>query len=92
MLLSKCAVCSSKKLTLIKLQQSKCLLSNFTGVKIPILNDLFLINTLLSKYKTNATVNKLLLAGDRFMSEMHLKQPGFTYNGCAPFTKKTMKE
>ena len=27
----------------------------------------------------NATVNKLLSAGDKFMSEVHLKQPGFTY-------------
>ena len=28
----------------------------------------------------NEIVNKFLLAGDRFMSERHLKQPGFTYN------------
>ena len=33
-------------------------------------------------------VNKFLLAGDKFMSEIHLKQPGFTYNACEPFTKK----
>ena len=33
-------------------------------------------------------VNKCLLAGDKFMSGMHLKQPGFTYNACEPFTKK----
>ena len=32
-------------------------------------------------------VNKLLLAGDKFMPEMHLKQPGFTYSACGPFTK-----
>ena len=32
-------------------------------------------------------INKVLLAGDRFMLEMHLKQPGFTYNACGPFTK-----
>ena len=32
-------------------------------------------------------VNKMLLAGDTFMSETHLKQPGFTYSACAPFTK-----
>ena len=32
-------------------------------------------------------VNKFLLAGDKFMSEMHLKQPGFTYSTCGPFTK-----
>ena len=37
----------------------------------------------------NAIVNKLLLAGDKFMSEMHLRQPGFsaTYSGCCPFNK-----
>ena len=29
---------------------------------------------------------KFLLAGDKFMSEMHLKQPGFTYSACGPFT------
>ena len=28
-----------------------------------------------------------VLAGDKFMPEMHLKQPGFTYNACGPFTK-----
>ena len=38
-------------------------------------------------YKTNEIVNKFLLAGDKFMSEMHLKQPGFTYSACGPFTK-----
>ena len=32
-------------------------------------------------------VNKLLLAGDKFMPEMHLKQPGFTYSACRPFAK-----
>ena len=32
--------------------------------------------------------NKFLLAGDRFMPEMHLKQPVFTYSACGPFTKK----
>ena len=35
----------------------------------------------------NATVKKFLLAGDKFMSEMHLGQPGFTYSVCRPFTK-----
>ena len=36
----------------------------------------------------NETVNKFLLAGGKFMSEMHLKQPDFTYSACDPFTKK----
>ena len=35
----------------------------------------------------NEIVNNFLLAGDKFMPEMHLKQPGFTYSACGPFTK-----
>ena len=39
----------------------------------------------------NKIVNKFLLAGDKVISEMHLKQPGFTYSGCGPFTKNKEK-
>ena len=35
----------------------------------------------------NEIVNKFLLAGDKFMPEMYLKQPGFTYSACGPFTR-----
>ena len=35
----------------------------------------------------NEIINKFLLAGDKFMPEMHLRQPGFTYNAFRPFTK-----
>ena len=35
----------------------------------------------------NEIINKFLLVGDKFMPEMHLKQPGFTYSACGPFTK-----
>ena len=35
----------------------------------------------------NEIVNKFLLAADKFMPEMHLKQPRFTYSSCGPFTK-----
>ena len=35
----------------------------------------------------NETVNKFLLARDKFMPKMHLKQPEFTCNACGPFTK-----
>ena len=35
----------------------------------------------------NNIINKFLLVGDIFMPEMHLKQPGFTYSACGPFTK-----
>ena len=35
----------------------------------------------------NEIINKFLLAGDKFMSEMHLRQLGFTYSPCGPFAK-----
>ena len=35
----------------------------------------------------NEIINKFLLVGDKFMPEMHLKQSGFTYSACDPFTK-----
>ena len=35
----------------------------------------------------NEIVNKFLLVGDKFMPEMHWRQPGFTYSACGPFTK-----
>ena len=35
----------------------------------------------------NNIINKFLLTGDKFMPETHLRQPGFTYSACGPFTK-----
>ena len=35
----------------------------------------------------NEIVNNFLLAGDKFMPEMHSKQPGFTYSACGTLTK-----
>ena len=35
----------------------------------------------------NEIVYKFLLTGNKFMPKMHLKQPGFTYSACGPFTK-----
>ena len=35
----------------------------------------------------NKIINKFLLTGDKFIPELHLKQPGFTYSACGPFTK-----
>ena len=42
----------------------------------------------------NNVINKFLLAGDKFMSEMHLRQPQFVYSACGPFTrhKERIKE
>ena len=55
------------------------MISNLTLIKILFLSDLPLIKVFLKKYYVNSIVNKLLLAGDEFMQEMHLKQTGFTY-------------
>ena len=35
----------------------------------------------------NNVINKFLLAGDKFMPEMHLRQPQFVYSVCGPFTR-----
>ena len=35
----------------------------------------------------NEIVNKFLLAGDKYMPEMYLKQSRFTYSACGPFNK-----
>ena len=33
----------------------------------------------------NKIINKFLLTGDKFMPEIHLKQPTFIYSACGPF-------
>ena len=38
-------------------------------------------------YKMNEIVYRFLLAGDKFIPEIHLKQLGFTYSACGLFTK-----
>ena len=32
----------------------------------------------------NEIVNKFLLTADKFMTEMHIQQMGFTYSACGP--------
>ena len=39
----------------------------------------------------NKIVNKILLAGDKLLFEIHLKRPGFTCSAYGPY-KKTKKE
>ena len=39
----------------------------------------------------NNVINKFLLAGDKFMPEMHLRQPQFVYSACRPFTRHKEK-
>ena len=36
-------------------------------------------------------INKFSLVGDKFMPEMHLRQPGFTYSARGPFTKNNQR-
>ena len=91
-ILSKCAIYVSKKSRFIKNQEAKGLLSNLVlGTplsKVPLLDYI-----LFWLYKMNETVNKFLFAGDKFMPEMHLKQPAslgkprFTYSACGTFIK-----
>ena len=42
----------------------------------------------------NNVINTFLLVGDKFMPEIHLRQPQFVYSACGPFTrhKERMKE
>ena len=47
MLLSKCAVCTSKKSKFLKEQEAKGLSGALLGAKIPILGDISLVNALL---------------------------------------------
>ena len=81
MFLSKCAVRDNEKITIIKQQEARRLLSSLI---VFCLNSIKQVNT---KYKMNEIVNKLLLAGDKFLPEMDLRQPGFIYNARGPFTK-----
>ena len=37
--------------------------------------------------KMNNMINKFLLAGDKFMPKMFLRQPQFIYSACGPFTR-----
>ena len=39
----------------------------------------------------NEIVNKYLLAADKFMLKMHLRQPGFTYSASGPLTKNKLR-
>ena len=39
----------------------------------------------------NEIINKFSLVGDKFMTQMHLRQPRFTYSACGPFNKNKEK-
>ena len=35
----------------------------------------------------NNVIKKFLLAGEKFMPEMHLRQPQFVFSACGPFNR-----
>ena len=83
MLSLKCSICGSKKSKFTKEQEADGLLSNL-GIKAP----------LILSYKMNGmnkVVDRFLKIGDKFMPEMHLRQPGFIYSACGPFTKNKQR-
>ena len=76
----------SKKSKLMKEQEASRLLSSL-GINTP-LSKIPLSGILLFEgYKMIEIVNKILWALDKFMTEKHLRQSGFTYSDCGPFTK-----
>ena len=87
-----CAI--AKKSKFIKQQEASRLLSNL-GIKIP-LSKIPLVGPLLfnivkqvnTRYKINELVNKFLLARNKYIPRMHLRQLEFTYSAYGPFTKK----
>ena len=85
-MLSKCSICEIPKSRFVKEQEAKGLLSSL-DLKIPLNKIPLLGDTCFMCIKMNDIVDQFLLAGDKFMPEMHLKQPGFTYSACGPFTK-----
>ena len=52
------------------------------------------MNNVANPSATAHIINKFLLVGDKFMPEMHLRQPQFVYSACGPFTrhKERIKE
>ena len=104
MFLWKCELRDSKKTKFIKKEEARGLLSNLGIKtllrKIPLVGVFFLffccfflfcfksfkqVNTI---YRMNEIVNKILLAEEKFIPEIHLRQPGFTYSPCGPFRQK----
>ena len=80
-------MCNTKKSKFLKEQEARGLLSNLLGITLSILSDIPIVNKIFNKYKMNAIINKILLAGNKFMPELHLRQPRFTDSACGPFTK-----
>ena len=92
MMSSRCSSCNDKKSTFISQGSGlfDSLVYNTTQNKMKnALWDAFnrYNYVLLAFINMNNVINKFLLAGDKFMPEMHLRQPQFVYSACGPFTR-----
>ena len=83
MLLLSSVICDSKKSKFREQQEASRLLSSLE-IKTTLSKISQQFNTM---HKMNEIVSKFLLAGDKFMPEIYLRQPGLTYSACGPFTK-----
>ena len=90
MLISKCEVCDGKKAKFIKEQEVSRLLTSL-AIKTPLCKIHLVGPLFFYQHKMNKIVNKFLLAGDKFMPEMHLRQSGFKYS-TVDHLQKTKKE
>ena len=86
MLWYKCGVCNSRKSKFIKEQEAKGLLSSLV-IRTPFSKFFLSDSILFEKYKMNEIINTILLAGNQFIPELHLRQPQFTCSACWPSTK-----
>ena len=86
---SKCPDCGIKTSRFMKEQETKYLLGNL-GIKA-LSSKIPLFHFVLRCIIMNEIVNKFLLAGDKFIPELHFKQPGFTYSACGRFTRNKEK-
>ena len=76
-----------KKSRFVKNQEAKGLLS-YLGFRTPLSKVPISGNILvLIHWKAMYKMNEFLLARDKFLPEIHLKHPGFTYSACGSFTK-----
>ena len=88
---SNCAVSGIKKSRFVNEQKPKGFLINL-GLKTPLSKIPLLGDILLWPYENQWYCEQIFTGkSHEFMPEMHLKQPGFTYSACGPFTKNKEK-
>ena len=75
----------------------KCTADENSSVRKTILNRLMILSNCAVcgkkklTFSKNKIINKFLLTGDKFIPELHLRQPGLTYSACRTFTKHREK-